>query len=154
MTPECGVIATVSPTPVATATLTRTILPTQTITATLTGQPTATPTITMTTAPTQAGTPIVIEENESYASPNPATIYVNFNYKMDKPAEKVRIEIFNFLGRNVGYVEERNIAAGFIQIRLNLHKFAPGVYFYILQINHADTTVIRYKPAKFMVVKE
>lgn len=135
----CAGLPTKTITPVPTATVTPTV--------TNTVMPTATVTLTV------AGTPVVIGEEESFANPNPATFYVYFNYNMPKPAENIRVDIINFAGRYVGFVEEKSINMVVAKIKLNLYKFAPGMYYYITRIKYMDGEQVKYKPAKFMVAK-
>lgn len=111
--------------------------------------PTNTPTVTPTITPVYAG----FEEGDSYTSPEPSIIFVYFNYKLDKDAEKIRIDVYNFAGVHTAYVEEKTVQAGLHRIQLNLEKFAPGVYYYVIKAHFVGGEIRKFKPAKFLVVK-
>ncbi len=64
--------------------------------------------------------------------PNPFTGETTINYILPE-ATDVRITVYNLLGQNIQNVTDRRHEAGGYAINLNLHGFAPGVYWIRMQ---------------------
>ena len=174
----CGAAASVTGTPsqTPTATLTQTQVQNtatpsntavQTITASYSATPTATAsftptsTSTMTALPSASATPaqppvnfeLITSDDPAFTSPEPARIIMYFNYRLEMDADPIVIDVYNFAGKKVATVTERNVLAGIRRIEMNVERFAPGVYYYVISADYTDGTKVKFKPAKFMVAR-
>jgi hypothetical protein len=61
--------------------------------------------------------------------PNPFNPTTTIRFGLPRTAE-VKIELFNILGQQVGVVLERELLAGYQEIRLNVSHLGSGMYFY------------------------
>ena len=58
-------------------------------------------------------------------------------YRVDGPC-RARIRVFQAAGEAAALVEERHESAGIKQCRVPAAQFAPGVYFYKVDLNYDD----------------
>ena len=46
-----------------------------------------------------------------------------------------------------------NVLAGIRRIEMNVERFAPGVYYYVISADYVNGDKVKFKPAKFMVAR-
>ena len=155
---------TVTNTTTSTPTGTSTESPTLTITGTATQSSTVTSTSTITV--TASATPVITATNthiptaettgaqsgSSYVKPQPAKDFMTIVYALDEPAV-IKVNIFNAAGIPVADSENNGTASVTNEIIFDIKKFAPGVYYYLLNAKSASGKEIKFKPGKFIVVK-
>jgi hypothetical protein len=69
-----------------------------------------------------------VSENQFSVFPNPVSDEVNISFMLSVN-EKIRIEVFDAMGRKVQSLDEKNYSAGNNLIRMNLTDQPEGVYF-------------------------
>ena len=69
---------------------------------------------------------------------------------MEKEGE-ARALIYNILGEKIGEVKGYGRAGARNQLEVDLKGYAPGVYYYILEVKKSAVRVERYKARKFAV---
>ncbi len=141
---------TITPTKTATSTLTAT----RTITQTHTVSPTSTHTPTITATPTITLTPVfnTAAAGSSYVCPQPAKDNLSIVFNLTEPAD-MTVYFYNAAGMPVGNAADRGFAFNANKIDINLKKFAPGVYFYVLRAKTDSGKEIVFKTGKFLVIK-
>lgn len=75
-------------------------------------------------------------------SPNPAVAQTKLNFNL-KQSEKINIEIYNAIGKQVMQVENKNYAAGNHSLTLKTANLTPGVYF-IKMNNGTSGSVVKF----------
>src|SRR5581483_5762542 len=119
--------------------------PSPTITPTPTSTPSFTPTITptfLTYTPTPPGLPC----DQSYAYPNPTTgNTLKVHLQLCQTAQ-VTIRLYNTAGEKVGQVLDPG-AQGPNDYSLDASALAPGIYYYLIQLD-SSTGTRRLKPSK------
>jgi len=151
---------TISPTLSSTPTITQTstITPTfsnsPTITQTSTSTITATITLTFTITQTATVTPTfilkeVVEEN-SYCWPQPANRELNIVYGLNTSAN-ISINIYNAAGNFVGNINDSSAISNFNTVKIDVSRFSPGIYYYIIKAKTNDGKEIKFKVNKFIV---
>ncbi|HJT24549.1 MAG TPA: malectin domain-containing carbohydrate-binding protein [bacterium] len=139
-----------TPTPTQTLTNTPTYTPTTTPTWTVTDSPTATnsltPTPTITpTPPAPNGVPYV------YSNPSSGPT-VRFVYDMQESG-RADIRVWNASGVLAGSLEDIWATAGIQQSTLNIQSFAPGHYFYQVDLKYDSGREQRFDPEVLAVRK-
>ena len=66
--------------------------------------------------------------------PNPYNLSFNINFYLSR-SSKVKIELFNLLGKKVKEIENKNIGIGNHQYLINTPELSSGVYFLKAEIN-------------------
>ncbi|PKL91097.1 MAG: hypothetical protein CVV21_09910 [Candidatus Goldiibacteriota bacterium HGW-Goldbacteria-1] len=151
-TPTNTVTSTSTASPTATATATITLTNTHTPTITQTGTITPTSTITLTAAATAVPVLKPAQTGSSYVLPQPAKEFITVVYALDEQAW-VKLNIYNAAGMPVAQAEHNGIASAANNITLDIKKFAPGVYYYVINAKSASGKEINFKAGKFLVVK-
>lgn len=64
--------------------------------------------------------------------PNPFNPETTIRFGLPVPAH-VRVEVFNLLGKQVATLLDRNLPAGYHQIKLDARRLGSGVYFYVIR---------------------
>ncbi len=159
----CVPEGTITNTPVATNTVTRTYTPV--LNATLTFTPTRTHTViyTATIEPefTATQTPYdpvprpTVEEGDSVPCPNVGKDSVKIVFNVNKKAQ-CRVYIYDFSGK---LVDDYDITVGdtpnekLYQLKIDTSKYVPGVYYYVIQGKDTEGNKIDFKSKKFMIKK-
>ena len=84
--------------------------------------------------------------------PQPAKEFITVVYALDEQAW-VKLSIYNAAGMPVAQAEHNGIASAANNITLDIKKFAPGVYYYVINAKSASGKEINFKAGKFLVVK-
>jgi hypothetical protein len=161
---------TYSPTSTITQTVTETLTVTDTYTFTATGTCTttytvtpsltvtqtasATPTLTMTLTPSATPTPYFNRavEGDCYVFPQPASTALTIVYSSDSQAD-MTVKIYNSAGMLAASLEAKAAVNDYNYIQVNLSRFAPGVYFYVLTGKKSSGGTMDFGIKKFMVAK-
>jgi hypothetical protein len=131
-TPSASATATPSATPVFSFTASPTLTATPSISPTSAVPPTATP------APNDAPGGLDDPGHGCYAYPNPSEgPDINIVYRMDGPGD-ARIRVFQAAGEPAAKAEERHNSGGVKRCTIPLAGFAPGVYFYKVDMRYDD----------------
>lgn len=137
---------TPSPTISATYTPTPTVTPTPTWSETHTISPTITPTPSFTPTFSPTPSPPGLEDGEHYVYPNPGRDRIRFALGVGEAGE-VKIRIFNSEYERIAIRDGAVTNPGFFQLDVDVSNWAPGIYFYVIELNGK-----RLKPGKFGVV--
>lgn len=170
ISPTCTISATFTASPTITytetITLTLTISPTETISATFTSTPTYTntPTDTGTGTFTPTVTPVFTNtvtpteyyrlpsEGQTYVFPQPASSVLNIVYNLNDQAD-VKIYIYNVAGMLVADIENSMAIQGTNKTTIDLSKFSPGIYYYVIKAVLYSGGKEDFSINKFMVAK-
>ncbi len=71
-------------------------------------------------------------------------------YWLDRDAS-IRVIVYNAIGEKVDVISGRGMAGSDNQLEVDISRYAPGVYYYLLEVKSAVTH--RYEPRKFVVEK-
>ena len=164
LTPTISKTWTVSPTFTHSPTITQswTVSPTfthsptftVTLTATVSLTFTVTPTVTLTYTITPTWTPYYRQavSGESYVFPQPAKSSVNIAFSLTEPAQ-ADIFIFNAAGMQVASFNMQGTSSDYNKLNVDLSRFSPGVYYYLIKARALSGAVTEFKINKFLVVK-
>jgi hypothetical protein len=161
---------TVSPTSTVTPTITETLSMTNTYTYTPTGTQTFTSTATLsvtvtrtasaTVTPTPSltatitGTPnyTAAKGGDCYVFPQPSSNSLTFVFSSDSGAD-MTVKIYNAAGMPAAVLNARAVPGNYNYIYLDLSRFAPGIYYYIMTGNKDQGGSFNFGVKKFMVAK-
>jgi hypothetical protein len=89
---------------------------------------------------------------ESYVFPQPAKSTVSIAYSLAAPAD-VNIYIYNSAGMQVASFNQQGMASDYNRFVVDLDRFSPGVYYYLIRCKTSSGAEIKFKVNKFLVVK-
>ena len=93
-----------------------------------------------------------VSGGSSYIYPSPSTGgTVNINYFMDGPGI-VKIRVYSITGKLVDNLEESKLD-GAQRSSLTVGNLAPGVYFYMMNMNYDNGDIRKFAKHKFVVVR-
>lgn len=97
--------------------------------------------------------PVAPGSGDSYVAPNPVRDgRCDLVYEMAKPGT-ARIRLFQASGDQVGRASFVNGGSGTMRSPLDLRAYAPGIYFYILELAYDDGNKEKLPLRKFIVTK-
>lgn len=143
---------TVTGTITPTFTVTTTVTQTRTMTVTLSATITPTITLTYTITPTSTFYYQKANTGQSYVFPQPATDAVNIAYSLPE-ASRVDLYIYNTAGMQVASLEQQGEASDYNRFIVDLSRFSPGAYYYLIRATGASGARIKFDINKFLVVK-
>jgi hypothetical protein len=82
--------------------------------------------------------PVSFALNQNYPNPFNPTTSISFSLPVDA---KVKVRIYNILGKEIMTLVDNDLTAGNHDFRLNLNSVTSGVYFYSLEAKGIDGTV-------------
>ena len=137
-------------TPTFTASPTHTNTATVTLTRTVTSTSTATPTITITATSTPGyGS---IENGKSRVFPQPADFEIFIEYGLSEISD-VTVIVFNAGGVKAVEKTDTGRTQGANLMGLDVSRFAPGVYYYLLRVKQAGGAEVIFPAGKFLVAR-
>ncbi len=92
--------------------------------------------------------PVSFTVSQNY--PNPFNPVTNINYEMPYDG-KVKLTVFDNIGREVKTLVNGNVAAGYYKVEFNASSLSSGIYFY--RVNATSGTQVYEKVFKMMVVR-
>ena len=110
--------------------------PTPSLTATITGTPNYT----------------AAKGGDCYVFPQPASNSLTFVFSSDSGAD-MTVKIYNAAGMPAAVLNARAVPGNYNYIYLDLSRFAPGIYYYIMTGNKDQGGSFNFGVKKFMVAK-
>lgn len=153
---------TASPTATPSATPSASATPSPTWTPTATATPSATPSPSATASPSPSAPPTPVTDAPGglddpgrgcYTYPNPShggDVWAV--YRVAGPCQ-VRVRVFQSAGEPAAKVEQRHDSAGVKRCQLPTSRFAPGVYFYKVDLDYDDGRHSSLDLAKFVCTR-
>ncbi|MCX8093629.1 MAG: IPT/TIG domain-containing protein, partial [Candidatus Goldbacteria bacterium] len=141
---------TQSPTFTASATFSNSPTITQTSTSTPTNTMTMTATITETVTITPTAIVKEVALGSSFCWPQPARDELNIVYGLNIPAF-ITIYIYNAAGTYIANINHNGTNSNTNTVKIDVSKFSPGIYYYIIKAKTIDGGEIKFKVNKFII---
>jgi len=91
-------------------------------------------------------------EGQTYVFPQPASSVLNIVYNLNDQAD-VKIYIYNVAGMLVADIENSMAIQGTNKTTIDLSKFSPGIYYYVIKAVLYSGGKEDFSINKFMVAK-